>query len=56
MRWDDRSYRIMLGEDRRMDIPEDMRKTSQYRASLGHKVQHSFQPNCEFWEVGNISN
>ena len=54
--WDDRSYRIMLGEDRRMDIPEDMRDTSQYRASLGHKVQHSFQPNCEFWEVGNISN
>ena len=47
---------IMLGEDRRMDIPEDMRDTSQYRASLGHKVQHSFQPNCEFWEVGNISN
>ena len=46
----------MLGEDRRMDIPEDMRDTSQYRASLGHKVQHSFQPNCEFWEVGNISN
>ena len=41
----------MLGEDRRMDIPEDMRLTSQYRASLGHKVQHSFQPNCEFWEV-----
>ena len=49
--WEERSYRIMLGEDGRMDIPEDMRQTSQYRATLGHKVQHSFQPNCEFWEV-----
>ena len=37
-----------------MDVPEDMRLTSQYRATLGHKVQHSFQPNCEFWEVSSI--
>ena len=37
--WEERSYRIMLGEDCRMDIPEDMRLTSQYRASLAHKVE-----------------
>ena len=49
--WEDRGYRIMVGEDARMDIPSYMRMTSQYRASLGHKIQHSFNPNCEFWEV-----
>ena len=49
--WEDRGYRIMVGEDARMDIPEAERSTSVYRASLGHKIQHSFSPNCEFWEV-----
>ena len=38
MAWEDRGYRIMLREDSRMDIPEDMRLTSQYRATLAHKV------------------
>ena len=49
--WDERSYRIMLGEDTRMDIPDTMRQLTQYRATLGHKIQHSFDPNCEFWET-----
>ena len=49
--WDERGYRIMLGDNMRMDIPLDMRSTTQYRATLAHKVQHSFNPNCEFWEV-----
>ena len=49
--WEDRGYRIMIGEDARMDIPGAERSTSVYRASLGHKIQHSFSPNCEFWEV-----
>ena len=53
MRVDHSDCRIMLGENSRMDIPEDMRLTSQYRASLAHKVQHSFHPNCEFWEVSS---
>lgn len=53
--WEDRGYRIMIGEDARMDIPEAERSTSVYRASLGHKIQHSFSPNCEFWEVMSSS-
>ena len=51
MSWDDRGYRISLSDETRMDIPETMRQTHQYRASLGHKIQHSFDPNCEFWEI-----
>ena len=48
--WDERSYRIFLSNETRMDIPEDMRDTRQYKATLAHKIQHSFDPNCEFWE------
>ena len=64
--WGERSYRIGLGENRcghllycsgtychrRLDIPPSMRTLEAYSASLGHKVQHSFRPNCELWEVG----
>ena len=53
--WEDRGYRIMVGEDARMDVPEAARSTLEYRASLGHKIQHSFSPNCEFWEVPILS-
>ena len=48
--WDERSYRISLSNETRMDIPEDMRDTKQYKATLAHKIQHSFDANCEFWE------
>ena len=49
--WSERSYRIMVGDSTRMDIPEDMRDLTNYRATMAHKINHSFDPNCEFWEV-----
>ena len=49
--WEERGYRIMVGDNCRMDIPVDMRNLTSYRATLAHKINHSFDPNCEFWEV-----
>ena len=49
--WEDRSYRIMVGDNCRMDIPIEMRDISSYRATMAHKINHSFEPNSEFWEV-----
>ena len=45
---DDSPYKIYYDETIDIDIPEDMTCTSKYKASLGHKVCHSFRPNCEF--------
>ena len=39
-------YALHLEDDRILDIPEEMRSLSNYRATLGHKVCHSFQPNA----------
>ena len=44
---EDSPYKIYLDEDFDLDIPDNMISTSQYKASLGHKVCHSFRPNCE---------
>ena len=33
-----------------MDIPKDFISLSNYHASLGHKINHSFKPNCK-WDV-----
>ena len=33
-----------------MDIPLLYTSTENYRASLGHKINHSFAPNCR-WDV-----
>lgn len=56
--WEECSYRILLhndteeGEDEDneecMDIPEEMREISNYCATVAHKVNHSFRPNCRF--------
>ena len=57
--WDDCSYRIFVNvnhddEDddhdghERMDIPEEFRSTKNYCATVGHKCNHSFRPNCNF--------
>jgi len=42
------NYRIALDEELDLNIPDDMTLTSQYNATLGHKVCHSFTPNTEF--------
>eukprot|EP00093_Oithona_nana_P000825 00825.XXX_3564_2293_1 [CDS] Oithona nana genome sequencing. len=44
----DSCFKINFNEEYDLDIPDDMTSTSNYKASLGHKVCHSFTPNCEF--------
>ena len=61
--WADCSYRIFVNiepgeqgepdtlktdELERMDIPPEWRDTDRYCASLAHKCNHSFSPNCQF--------
>jgi len=40
-------YRMILDDANDLDVPDDMTSLQSYRASLGHKVCHSFQPNAE---------
>lgn len=51
--WATSGYKIFVNADftsgERMDIPEDCVSLSSYRATLGHKVNHSFVPNCSEW-------
>ena len=48
--WRDDAYKIMdqTEEENVLDIPQQFRCLSQYRASLAHKANHSFQPNAKF--------
>ena len=54
--WEDCSYRIFLHTDEEeeedflecLDIPVKMRDLGEYCATLGHKINHSFSPNCQF--------
>jgi len=41
-------YRILLDSTTDLDMPPEMTDISNYCATLGHKVCHSFQPNAEF--------
>ena len=61
--WEDCAYRIFMrkkdAKDDRdqevLDIPHHLRDVSQYRATLAHKVNHSFRPNCRHGALrGNI--
>ena len=38
-------YRIRLNGDTDLDIPIECENTNNYRATLGHKTNHSFHPN-----------
>lgn len=53
--WRGNAYKIMdlMGPDERgvegvIDIPLEMTSAKKYRASLAHKTNHSFTPNCRF--------
>lgn len=48
--WEECSYRIFLGE-KCLDIPPEMRDVKSYCATLAHKMNHSFKPNCKFGEI-----
>ena len=34
-----------------LDIPPKCASLNNYRASLGHKINHSFQPNCKWDQI-----
>lgn len=46
--WNANGNCISLDKDSVIDVPEDMSSTSQYCASLGHKANHSFDPNARY--------
>lgn len=39
---------LSLDEDTVIDVPEPHNHVSKYCASLGHKANHSFTPNCAY--------
>ena len=43
--------RVHLNSEYDIDIPEDMRNTDQYCATLAHKSNHSFTPNCRWSRI-----
>ena len=49
---DDEGPPSMVGSDEEeedvLDIPTHLRDTSSYCATLAHKINHSFRPNCRF--------
>lgn len=51
--WSDSGYKIHVNADwvsgLRMDIPEKYIDLSMYCATLGHKMNHSFESNCFAW-------
>ena len=55
-KWENCAYKIFIenGENQleekreRMDIPESLRNINLYCATLAHKINHSFKPNCKF--------
>ena len=42
------NYKITFDANYDLDIPDEMISLENYRATLGHKVCHSFVPSCEF--------
>ena len=51
--WETSAYKIYINADyksgERMDIPPEYVSLDNYCATLGHKINHSFRPNCEEW-------
>ncbi|KAM9329635.1 histone-lysine N-methyltransferase SETD7 [Gastrophryne carolinensis] len=46
--WSYNGNTISLDEETVIDVPEPYSKTNNYCASLGHKANHSFTPNCMY--------
>jgi hypothetical protein len=44
-------YRIRLNGEWDLDVPADSRSTEQYRATLGHKANHSFNNNTKWSRI-----
>ncbi|TSO15265.1 Histone-lysine N-methyltransferase SETD7 [Bagarius yarrelli] len=46
--WSMNGNTISLDDDTVIDVPEPFNHTENYCASLGHKANHSFTPNCKY--------
>ncbi|XP_028816123.1 histone-lysine N-methyltransferase SETD7 isoform X1 [Denticeps clupeoides] len=46
--WSMNGNTISLDEDTVIDVPEPFNQIDKYCASLGHKANHSFTPNCKY--------
>ncbi|XP_060783257.1 histone-lysine N-methyltransferase SETD7 isoform X1 [Neoarius graeffei] len=46
--WSMNGNTISLDEETVIDVPEPFNHTENYCASLGHKANHSFTPNCKY--------
>ncbi|KAL0974232.1 hypothetical protein UPYG_G00217470 [Umbra pygmaea] len=46
--WSLNGNTISLDEDTVIDVPPPFHQTDRYCASLGHKANHSFTPNCKY--------
>ncbi|XP_054648524.1 histone-lysine N-methyltransferase SETD7 [Dunckerocampus dactyliophorus] len=46
--WSLNGNTISLDEDTVIDVPQPFDQTERYCASLGHKANHSFTPNCKY--------
>ena len=40
-------YKMVLDEESDLDLPESMTSLENFRATLGHKICHSFHPNAD---------
>ena len=51
--WEDSGYKIFTNTEdvwgERMDLPGDLVDTENYRATLGHKINHNLDYNCTEW-------
>ena len=51
--WETSGYKIFVNADHssgeRIDLPGDLIETTNYCATLGHKMNHSFDYNCTEW-------
>ena len=51
--WESSGYKIFVNADHssgeRIDLPGDLIHTTNYCATLGHKMNHNFEYNCSEW-------
>lgn len=46
--WSFNDNTISLNQETVIDVPKELSSTNSYCASLGHKANHSFRPNCKY--------
>ncbi|XP_066920719.1 histone-lysine N-methyltransferase SETD7-like [Clytia hemisphaerica] len=51
--WKYNDNTISLDQEIVIDVPAEFSSTTSYKASLGHKANHSFTPNCKYDRFDN---